>query len=78
MDLKLKMEQELAKSELNYTVFQCSGFFQGLISQYALPVLENETIWLPRDSMPIPYLNTQDAAQFVIQSLNQNNYPNQS
>ena len=48
MDLKLKMEKELEKSGLNYTIFQCSGFFQGLISQYALPVLENETIWLPR------------------------------
>ena len=56
MDLKLKMENELEKSGLNYTIFQCSGFFQGLISQYALPVLENETIWLPGDSAPVAYL----------------------
>ena len=32
VDLKLKVEKHLAKSGLNYTVFQCSGFFQGLIS----------------------------------------------
>ena len=41
LDLKLRIENELEKSGLNYTIFQCSGFFQGLISQYALPVLEN-------------------------------------
>ena len=63
LDLKVKIEKELEKSGLNYTIFQCSGFFQGLISQYALPVLENETIWLPGDSVPVAYLDTQDAAK---------------
>ena len=77
MDLKLKMEQELAKSELNYTVFQCSGFFQGLISQYALPVLESETIWLPGDIAPTAYLDTQDAAKAVISTLNNPSYDRQ-
>ena len=33
IDLKLKIEKELEESNLNYTIFQCSGFFQGLISQ---------------------------------------------
>jgi len=74
MDLKLKMENELEKSGLNYTIFQCSGFFQGLISQYALPVLENETIWLPGDSTPIAYLDTQDAAKAVIHTLTESDY----
>jgi uncharacterized protein YbjT (DUF2867 family) len=74
MDLKLKMENELEKSGLNYTIFQCSGFFQGLISQYALPVLENETIWLPGDSAPLAYLDTQDAAKAVISTLNNSGY----
>jgi uncharacterized protein YbjT (DUF2867 family) len=74
MDLKLKMEKELEKSGLNYTIFQCSGFFQGLISQYALPVLESETIWLPGDSAPVAYLDTQDAAKAVIQTLNNSDY----
>ena len=74
MDLKLKMEKELEKSGLNYTIFQCSGFFQGLISQYALPVLESETIWLPGDSAPVAYLDTQDAAKAVVQTLNNSEY----
>jgi len=70
IDLKLKMEKELEKSGIDYTIFQCSGFFQGLISQYALPVLENDTIWLPTDSAPVAYLDTQDAAKAVVQTLN--------
>ena len=74
MDLKLRIENELEKSDLNYTIFQCSGFFQGLISQYALPVLENETIWLPGDSAPVAYLDTQDAAKAVISTLNNSFY----
>ena len=74
VSLKLKLEKKLAESGLNYTIFQCSGFFQGLISQYALPVLENETIWLPSDSAPVAYLDTQDAAKAVVQSLDNVNY----
>jgi len=77
LDLKLKLEQKLETSGLNYTVFQCSGFFQGLISQYALPVLENETIWLQNDAAPVAYLDTQDAAKAVIESLKGKSYDKQ-
>jgi len=76
MDLKVRMEKEIEKSNLNYTIFQCSGFFQGLISQYALPVLENETIWLPGDSAPVAYLDTQDAAKSIIKCLKTSEYDN--
>jgi len=78
LDLKIKMEKELEKSGLNYTIFQCSGFFQGLISQYALPVLEGETIWLPGESAPIAYLDTQDAAKAVVHTLNNSGYDNKN
>lgn len=74
LSLKLKMEKKLETSGLNYTIFQCSGFFQGLISQYALPILENETIWLPGNSAPVAYLDTQDAAKAVVQSLGNAEY----
>merc|ERR1712100_962337 len=74
MGLKLKIEEEIEKSGLNYTIFQCSGFFQGLISQYALPILENESIWLPTESPPTAYLDTQDAAEAIVQSVNNSAY----
>jgi|TARA_B100000475_G_C15000175_1_gene316029 uncharacterized protein YbjT (DUF2867 family) len=70
MDLKVQMEEKIKSSGLNYTIFQCSGFFQGLISQYALPILESETIWLQNNAAPVAYLDTQDAANAVVQSLN--------
>jgi len=78
LGLKVKIEDELKKSGLNYTIFQCSGFFQGLISQYALPVLEKETIWLPGDSAPVAYIDTQDAAKAVVQNLNSLDYDKQT
>jgi len=78
LDLKIKIEKKLAGSGLNYTIFKCSGFFQGLISQYALPVLENETIWLASESADVAYLDTQDAAKIVVQQLNSTQYNNQS
>ena len=74
VDLKIRIEKALENADLNYTTFQCSGFFQGLISQYALPILENETIWLPGDSAPVAYLDTQDAAKAVVQTLKNSEY----
>jgi uncharacterized protein YbjT (DUF2867 family) len=70
--LKYEIEKKLEQSGLNYTVFQCSGFFQGLISQYALPILETETIWLPEKSLPVAYIDTQDAAKVVVEALKTN------
>ena len=69
LNLKLRLEKALANSNIDYTIFKCSGFFQGLISQFAIPVLDNQTIWLPRDAAPTAYIDAQDAAYAVIKSL---------
>ena len=74
LNLKTQIEKKLEDSSLNYTIFQCSGFFQGLISQYAFPILEKETIWLQKDSPPVAYLDTQDAAKAVVESLKVKSY----
>jgi len=70
IDLKLKVAELLKNSPFSSTVFQCSGFFQGIINQYAIPILENKTVWLIGNSNPIAYLDTQDAATAVISNLN--------
>jgi len=69
IDLKLKITNLLTGVPFACTIFQCSGFFQGIINQYAIPVLENKTIWLLGNSSPIAYLDTQDAAVSVIENL---------
>lgn len=69
IDLKLKTSSLLKTTPFACTVFHCSGFFQGIINQYAIPVLENKTIWLLGNSSPIAYLDTQDAAVSIIQNL---------
>ena len=76
IDLKLKIEHELENSKINFIIFQCSGFYQGLISQYALPILENKIIWLPKNSIPIAYLDTQDASKAIMRTLDNSSCDN--
>jgi len=78
LDLKLQLERKLVASGMVYTIFQCSGFFQGLISQYAVPILDNQTIWLPSDAPPLAYLDAQEAAQAVVSSLNNTDSDNRN
>ena len=80
LDLKARFIEKLKESELKSTIFHSAGFFQGLIQQYALPTLEKQKIWLLNNIAPVPYIDTQDAANVVITSLNSNakgqiNYP---
>jgi uncharacterized protein YbjT (DUF2867 family) len=69
MKLKSNFEFILQNSGVPYTIFQVSGFFQGLIGQYALPILEQQPIYVTKEALPVSYIDTADIAKFCIRSL---------
>jgi uncharacterized protein YbjT (DUF2867 family) len=69
MDIKARSEEWLMASDLEYTILRCAAFMQGLISQFAIPVLEGQTVWVSGVPTPIAYMNTQDLARFAVAAL---------
>ena len=67
--MKYGIEKKLQQSKLDYTIFRLNGFYQGLIEQYAIPILENLPIWTTNENILIPYMDTQDLAKFFLKSL---------
>jgi len=69
MKLKYGIENKLKKSNLSYTIFRLTGFYQGLIEQYAIPILENFPILVTNENTYISYMDTQDIAKFCLRAL---------
>lgn len=69
MKVKGGIETKLKESGIPYTIFKLTGFYQGLIEQYAIPILENLPIWVTNENTYISYMDTQDIAKFCIRSL---------
>jgi uncharacterized protein YbjT (DUF2867 family) len=78
MQIKSCTETFLAESGLNYTILRPCGFLQGLIGQYAIPILERQSVWVMGDTSPIAYMDTQDIAKFAIRALKVPETANQS
>lgn len=69
MDIKYCTERLLSDSTLDYTILQGVAFMQGLISQYAIPILEGQNVWVSASPSEISYMNTQDMARFAVAAL---------
>ncbi|MBD2084289.1 SDR family oxidoreductase [Coleofasciculus sp. FACHB-542] len=69
MEIKRCTELFLAESGLNYTILRPCGFMQGLIGQYAVPILDGQAVWVTGDTSPVAYMDTQDIAKFAIKAL---------
>ncbi|KKZ12205.1 MAG: 3-beta hydroxysteroid dehydrogenase [Candidatus Synechococcus spongiarum SP3] len=68
MDIKCCTEDLLRRSGFQTTILQVSGFMQGLISQFAIPVLDRQNVWVSGSSS-IAYMNSQDVARFAVAAL---------
>ncbi|MBC8302063.1 MAG: SDR family oxidoreductase [Pelagibacterales bacterium] len=69
IDMKQKIEIKLQKSNIPYTILRLPGFYQGLIEQYAIPILEDLPIWITDEKTKISYIDTQDIAKFCLRAL---------
>jgi uncharacterized protein YbjT (DUF2867 family) len=69
MEIKRCTELYLKESGLDYTILRPCGFMQGLIGQYAIPILENQAVWVMGNTSPIAYMDTQDIAKFAVRAL---------
>jgi len=69
MKLKQGIEMKLKNSNIPYTIFRLTGFYQGLIEQYAIPILENLPIWITNENTYVSYMDTQDIAKFCLRAL---------
>lgn len=70
MDVKYCTEKLLEKSNFDYTIFKCAAFMQGVISQFAIPVLDSQAVWVSGTPTKIAYMNTQDMARIIVSSIN--------
>jgi len=69
MDVKFCTEKLLEQSKFNYTIFKCAAFMQGVIGQFAIPILDSQAVWMSGSPTKIAYINTQDMANIIVSSL---------
>ncbi|MCS6781624.1 MAG: NAD(P)H-binding protein [Gloeomargarita sp. SKYBB_i_bin120] len=69
MSVKAATEAFLAESGLDYTILAPAGFYQGLIGQFAIPILEEQAVWLTGTSTAVAYMDAQDVARLALRCL---------
>ncbi len=69
MDIKNCTEKFLAQTNLDYTILRPCGFMQGLIGQDAIPIIENQGVWITGEGAAVAYMDTQDVAKFAVRAL---------
>eukprot|EP00252_Welwitschia_mirabilis_P027709 TRINITY_DN957_c0_g1_i2.p1 TRINITY_DN957_c0_g1~~TRINITY_DN957_c0_g1_i2.p1 ORF type:complete len:371 (-),score=58.23 TRINITY_DN957_c0_g1_i2:175-1215(-) len=69
MEIKRCTEKYIQESGLNYTIIRLCGFMQGLIGQYAVPILEERSVWGTDAPTRIAYMDTQDIARMTFAAL---------
>lgn len=69
MRIKYCTEKYLEASGLNFTTLRLCGFMQPLISAYAVPILEEQSVWGTNDQTRIAYMDAQDVAKMTMAAI---------
>ncbi|XP_078448164.1 NAD(P)-binding Rossmann-fold superfamily protein [Wolffia australiana] len=69
MEIKYCTEKYLQESGLKHNIIRLCGFMQGLIGQYAVPILEQQSVWGTDAPTRIAYMDTQDIARLTFVAL---------
>ncbi|PSP19136.1 MAG: 3-beta hydroxysteroid dehydrogenase [Cyanobacteria bacterium QS_8_64_29] len=69
MQIKQCTESFLQEAGMNYTILRPCGFMQGLIGQYAIPILDEQAVWVTGEDTPLAYMDTVDIAKFAVRAL---------
>ncbi|GMH02914.1 hypothetical protein Nepgr_004753 [Nepenthes gracilis] len=69
MEIKYCTEKFLQDSGLTHITIRLCGFMQGLIGQYAVPILEEKSVWGTDAPTRIAYMDTQDIARLTFIAL---------
>lgn len=69
MNIKSCTEKYLEASGLNATTMRLCGFHQAVIGNYAVPILEDKTVWGTNDETRTAYLDSQDVAKMTMAAL---------
>lgn len=69
IQLKLRFEKQLLASGIKFSIFYIPNLFQGVISQYAVAILDQQPIILPNTEKRAMYIDARDIANSVVKSL---------
>ncbi|GAX79229.1 hypothetical protein CEUSTIGMA_g6669.t1 [Chlamydomonas eustigma] len=69
MNIKSCTEKFLESSGIPHTTLRLCGFHQAVIGNYAVPILEDKTVWGTTDETRTAYLDSQDVARMALAAL---------
>jgi len=68
VETKLYLEEAIKKSSVPYTILRLTGFYQGIIKEYAIPMIDDEFVYVANENMPISYIDCIDVARLTLRT----------
>jgi uncharacterized protein YbjT (DUF2867 family) len=69
MKIKACTEEFIKSTQVNFTIFRLCGIMQAIIGNYAIPILEQRSVFGTTDETRTAYMDTQDIARMTLAAL---------